>query len=113
MMRDTVIEIVLVHVEVHPDPFLRKDLVVLGARQRREKKEFENVERQLAGEAENVAGISDGTVFTPFLEHLAIFGDFVLALLAAIRLSGLMFSSPMKTRRTPACVAFSMKFGIL
>ena len=48
MMRDTVIEIVLVHVEVHPDPFLRKDFVVLGARQRREKKEFENVERQLA-----------------------------------------------------------------
>ena len=24
-----------------------------------------------------------------------------------------MFSSPMNTRRTPACAAFSMKFGIL
>ena len=33
--------------------------------------------------------------------------------LAAIRLSGLMFSRPMNTRRTPACAAFSMKFGIL
>ena len=31
--------------------------------------------------------------------------------LAAARLSGLMFSSPMKTRRTPARAAFSMKFG--
>ena len=32
---------------------------------------------------------------------------------AAARLSGLMFSSPMKTRVTPARFAFSMKFGIL
>ena len=33
--------------------------------------------------------------------------------LAPARLSGLMFSSPMKTRVTPARLAFSMKFGIL
>jgi hypothetical protein len=33
--------------------------------------------------------------------------------LAGMRLSGLTFSSPMNTRRTPACAAFSMKFGIL
>jgi len=30
---------------------------------------------------------------------------------AAIRLSGLMFSSPMKTRVTPARADFTMKFG--
>ena len=33
--------------------------------------------------------------------------------LRATRLSGLMFSSPMKTRRTPARAAFSMKPEIL
>ena len=33
--------------------------------------------------------------------------------LAATRLSGLMFSSPMNTRVTPARLDFSMKFGIL
>ena len=33
--------------------------------------------------------------------------------LAAMRFSGLMFSSPINTRLTPAPVAFSMKFGIL
>ena len=33
--------------------------------------------------------------------------------LAADRLSGLIFSSPMNTRVTPARFAFSMKFGIL
>ena len=33
--------------------------------------------------------------------------------LAPIRLSGLMFSSPMNTRRDAGARAFSMKFGIL
>ena len=33
--------------------------------------------------------------------------------LAALRLSGLMFSSPMKTRVTPARFALATKFGIL
>ncbi len=32
---------------------------------------------------------------------------------AASRLSGLIFSSPMNTRRTPARADFSTKFGIL
>jgi hypothetical protein len=33
--------------------------------------------------------------------------------LAAIRFAGLMFSSPMNTRATPARAALAMKFGIL
>ena len=96
MMRDAVIEVVLVHVGVHPDAFLPKHLVILRARQRRKEEELQNIERQLplddldiahdrflgvAGKAENIAGISDGAVVAPFLQHLPVFGDLVLPLL--------------------------------
>src|SRR5262249_40319227 len=37
----------------------------------------------VAGKAEDVARIGDGAVVAPFLQHLAIFGDLVLALLGA------------------------------
>ena len=42
------VEIVFVEIGIHPDPFLEQGLVVLGAGQRREEEELENVERQLA-----------------------------------------------------------------
>ena len=79
-------------------PLLEQDLVVLRARQRRQEEELEDVDRQLAlddldvaqdrllgvvGKAQNVAGIGDGAVLAPFLQHVAILGDLVLALLGA------------------------------
>ena len=54
---------------------------------------------------------------TPCARHFCSMSRYSVILfcrfLAAIRLSGLMFSSPMKRALTPACAAFSMKFGIL
>ena len=47
MMRHAMIEVVLVHVGIHPDPVLPKDFMVLGPGQRSEEKQFEDVKRQL------------------------------------------------------------------
>ena len=81
------IEVVLVHVGVHPDPLLREDLVVLRPRQWREEEELQDIERQLAlddldvpqdrflgvvGKSKNIAGVGDGAVVAPFLEHFPI-----------------------------------------
>ena len=109
MMRDAVIEVVLVHVGVHPDPFLPQHLVVLRAGQRREEEELEDVERQfalddldvandrflgVAGEAEDIAGVGDGAVVAPLLQHLAVFGDLVLALLGGDQVVGIDVLEP-------------------
>ncbi len=103
MMRHAVIEVVLVQVGVHPDPLLPQHLVVLGARQRRQEEELQDVERQfalddldvaqdrflgVAGKAEDVAGIGDGAVLAPFLQHLAVLGDLVLPLLGRDQIVG-------------------------
>ena len=122
-----VVEVVLVQVGVHPDPLLEELLVVLGAGQRREEEELQEVDRQLlldhldvaadalrrvVREAEDVARIGDDADVLPRQQHLAVFGDLVLLLLCRRRgCPGLMFSSPMNTRLTPARAAFSMKFG--
>ena len=96
VVRDAVIEVVFVHVGVHPDALGRERLVVLRSGQRRQEEKFENIDRQFAlddldiaqdrflavgGEAENVAGIGDGAVVAPHLQHLAVFGDLVLPFL--------------------------------
>src|SRR6516225_2140389 len=96
MMADASIEIVFVHVGVHPDPLLPENLVVLRAGQGSKKKQFQNIERQLAlddldiaqnrgpgitGEADDVAGAGDGAVAAPLLQHLPVVGNLVLALL--------------------------------
>ena len=90
------LELVFVHVGVHPDTLLVQDLVVLGARQRRQHEEFERVERQLflddlevvadrlrrvVREAEDVAGEGHDADPLPFEQHLAVLGDLVLPLL--------------------------------
>ena len=69
--------------------------MVLRARQRRQEEELEDVDRQLAlddldvaedrflgvaGKAEDVAGEGEHAALVPLLEHVAIFGDLVLAL---------------------------------
>ena len=110
-------------------PFSPQHLVVLGAGQRRQAEELEDVERQLllddldvvadrlrrvGREAEDVAGIGDDAA--PVFQASSILRYSVILFcrfFAAIRLAGLMFSSPMNTRVTPARAAFSMKFGIL
>ena len=77
-------------------PLASKNLVVLRTRQRRQEEELQNIDRQFAlddldvaldrflgvgREAENVAGIGDGAVLAPLLQHFAVLGDLVLPLL--------------------------------
>ena len=96
VMHDPMIEVVLVHVGVHPRALAVQDLVVLRARQGGEDEELEDVDRQLAlddldvaldgllavvGEAQDVAGIGDAALLLPGLQHGAVVGDAVLLLL--------------------------------
>ena len=96
MMIDPMMEIVLAHIRVHPNALGGEHLVVLGAGQRRQEKEFQQVERQLTlddfdvaadffrgvlREAEDVARVGRGADVFPRLQHLAIFPDLVLPLL--------------------------------
>ena len=64
-----------------------------------------------AGETPNLeaALVKDlGNAFAPREKHLAAFANPVLLSLGLQQLSGLMFSSPIKTRLQPASAAFSM-----
>ena len=96
MMHAAVMHVVLVEVGVHPDALLPQGLVILRAGQRREHEQLEDIERQLllddfhvaqdrfarvAREAQDVAGPGRGTAVVPRLQHLAVLGDLVLALL--------------------------------
>ena len=91
-----VLQIVNVHVRVHGDASCVEVLVVLRARQWRQAEELQDVDRQLllddldvvgdllrrvVGETQDVTGVRDDLIVAPFLEHLAVFGDSVLALL--------------------------------
>ena len=90
-------------------PFAEQHLVVLRARQRRQEEELQDVERQLAlddldvaqdrflgvgGKAEDIAGIGDGAVVAPLLQHLAVFGDLVLPLLGGDEIVGIDVLEP-------------------
>src|ERR1700722_3268251 len=123
-----VFDIVFVEVRLHRDAVLPKRLVILRAGQRRQTEEFEKVDRQssfmIAISRLIVSGVSAGKpriypaiVRIPcFFQASSILRYSVILFwrfLAAARLSGLMFSSPMKTLVTPARFAFSMKLGIL
>ena len=66
-----------------------------------------------AGKPEYVAGQRDDTVSPPCEQHLAVFGDLVLALICRGEIVQIMFSSPINTRVTPARFAFSTKLLIL
>ena len=94
--RGHVIQVVLVHVRVHPDAGFVQSLMIFGAGQRRQIEEFQQVNRQLflndadvaqdrcrrvAGEAENVAAVGDNSRLLPCQQHLAVFGNLVLPLL--------------------------------
>ena len=98
------LEIVLVHVGVHRDPFAVEDLVVLRAGQRGQEKEFEDVERQLLLDDLDVAGDRFGRVgrktgdharpghnllLSPGLQHHSVFPDLVLPLLRALEQFGI------------------------
>ena len=93
-----VLEIVFVQVWVEVDARGVQLLMVLGARQRRQAEEFQDIDRQfllddldvardrfrrVGREAENVAGIGDDAMAPPRQQHLAVFPDLVLALLGA------------------------------
>ena len=90
------VEVVFVEIGIHPRALRPEHLVILGTRQRGQEEKFENIERQfalddldiaenrflgVAREADDVAGIGDGAVIAPLLQHVAIFGDAVLSLL--------------------------------
>ena len=47
-----------------------------------------------AGKAEDIAGIGDGAVLAPFLQHLAIFGDLVLPFLGRDQVVGVDVLEP-------------------
>ena len=96
VMHAAMMDVVLVEVRIHPDALLPQRLVILGAGQRRQDEQLEDVERQLllddlhvaqdrfarvAGEAQDVARPGRGARRVPGLQHLAVFGDLVLALL--------------------------------
>ena len=91
--------VVVVHVRVHRHPGLRQALVVLGARQGREDEELQDVHRQFAlddgevaadglrgvfGKAQDVARVGQDPGRVPGLEHGAVIGDLVLALLGGL-----------------------------
>src|ERR1700737_1587201 len=95
MMCDPMIEVVLVHVGIHPGPVLPQYLVVLRSGKWREKEQFEDVKRQLTlddldvaqnrrfavtGKTDDVASACDSSVLAPFLHHLWVMGDLVLTL---------------------------------
>ena len=96
VMHDAMMDVVFVEVGVHPHALLPERLVVFRTRQRRQHEQLEDVERQLllddlhvaqdrfarvAGEAEDVARPGRDAGLVPGLQHLAVFGDLVLALL--------------------------------
>ena len=96
MMHAAMMDVVLVEVGFHPYAPLPQGLVILRAGQRRQDEQLEDVERQLllddlhvaqdrgarvAREAQDVAGPRRGAAGVPRLQHLAVFGDLVLALL--------------------------------
>jgi len=98
------VQIELVEVAVHPDALLEELLMVLRAGQRRQDEEFEDVERQfllddldvtqhrfarVAREAVDVARPARGAAGVPGLQHLAVFGDLVLALLGRHQVVGI------------------------
>ena len=108
-MHDAVMEIVLVEVGIHPYALLPQRLVVLRAGQRRQHEQLEDVERQLllddlhvaqdrfarvAGEAQDVARPGRGAAGVPGLQHLAVFGDLVLALLGGQQIVGVDVLQP-------------------
>ena len=99
-----VIEVVPVQVGIERGAGLHQPAVVLAARQRREIEKFQQVDRQfplddvdvvrdrrrgVVWESENVAGIGDDTGGFPGEQHLAIFGDLVLAFLRAEQIVGI------------------------
>ena len=98
------LQVVFVQVAVHRDAFGPHRLVVLGARQRRQDIEFQQIDRQLAlddldvapdrfrrlaGKAENVARIEKDALFLPGQHHLAVLGDLVLLLLGGGEIVGI------------------------
>ena len=66
-----------------------------------------------AGKAEDVAGVGQGAVGAPLLQHHAIFGDLVLALLGGDQILWVDVLEPDEHAPDAGRRAFSMKFGIL
>ena len=110
-MGDAMVEIVFVEIGIHPRAVLQQDLVVLRAGQRSQEEELEEVERQLAlddfdvaedrflgvaRKAQDVAGIGGRAVLAPLLQHVAILGDLVLALLGRQQIVGIDVLKPDK-----------------
>ena len=102
-------------------------LVVLRARQRREAEEFQDIDRQfllddldvardrfrrVGREAEDIAGISNDAMAPPRSSISRYSQILFCRFLVPISDSGLMFSSPMKTKVQPARSAFSTKCGM-
>src|SRR5215831_4202471 len=124
-----VIEVVRVQVGVERHAGLYQPAVVLRARQRRETEKLQQVDRQfpfydfdvaldrcggVVREAEDVAGIGDDPGRFPGKQHLAVFGDLILAFLRAEEIVGIyVFQSDEYPSHARPRAHFSMKLGSL
>src|SRR6516165_54108 len=101
MRRADMLQIVFVEIAIQRDAGSPQGPVVVGARQRREAEELQDVERQfllddrdvapdrlgrVAGKSEDIASEREDAVRLPGKQHLAIFGDLVLPLLGGGRI---------------------------
>ena len=104
VLNNPMVEVVFVHVRVHPHALLVKRLVVLRTGQRCQEEELKDIDRQFSFDdldvaldrflgvvrkAENIAGIGDDTVPFPGLKHGPIVRDPVLPLLRAEQTIGI------------------------
>src|SRR5688500_12881760 len=125
---DVVIEIVLVQIGIHWDTGLMKLLVIFGTGQRRQVKELEQVDWQLAlndldvvddrfarvaGKAEDVTAVGDDAGIFPREQHLSIIGDLVLAFLCAEEALGIYILQTDEDALHPGTFTFFDKAGQL
>ncbi|SAL07553.1 hypothetical protein AWB78_08629 [Caballeronia calidae] len=109
VVRDPVVGVVFVDVRVHPFSVPYHRLMILGARKRGEHEEFENVDWQftlddldvaqdrffrVCRESDDIASVGNRAVGAPLLQHGAVFGDLVLALLGRDQILGIDILKP-------------------
>ena len=128
MAGHVVIKVVFIQVRVHCNSGLVKLLMVFGARQRRQIKELEEIDRQftlddfdivndrfgrIARKAEYVPTVCDDPDVLPCQQHLAVIGDLVLPLLSAEQTVGVDVLEADENALYPGAFRFLNKIGQL
>ena len=119
-----VLEVVFVHVGVHPHPVLVERLVVGRTRQRRQNEKFEQIDRQfplhgadvtgdafrrVTRKAQDIGVMGDDPLGPPGEKHLAVFVHPILLLLG---LQQIVWVDVFESDEDALAAAFSMKFGM-